>query len=179
VFTIRRLRVGDLPRVLQIERVSFGPDAYSASTFMAHVFRDRKGLFVAHDESGRIVGYTLIRVGLGWIGAKRGGITSIAVDPAYRRQGVGRALIAQAIQHLREHDVDEADLEVSVTNRSAQSLYESFGFRRSRLLPDYYGKNRDGIKMILDMREDRVLTADSGQPDAQPDPPDAFNEHDV
>jgi len=179
VFAVRRLRVGDLPRVLQIERVSFGPDAYSASTFMAHVFRDRKGLFVAQDESGRIIGYILIRVGLGWIGAKRGGITSVAVDPAYQRQGVGRALIAQAIQHLREHDVEEADLEVSVTNRSAQSLYESFGFRRSRVLPDYYGEDRDGIKMILDMRPDRLLTADGGQPEAPPGSPGADHEHDA
>ena len=179
MFTVRRLRVGDLPRVLRIERASFGPDAYSASTFMAHVLRDRKGLFVAQDEGGRITGYVLIRVGLGWIGAKRGGITSIAVDPAYRRQGVGRALIARAIEHLREHGVDEADLEVGVTNRPAQALYEALGFRRTRLLPDYYGENRDGIKMILEMGPDRVLAAESGQPDAQPDSSGADHEHDA
>jgi ribosomal-protein-alanine N-acetyltransferase len=165
--------------VLQIERVSFGPDAYSASTFMAHVLRDRKGLFVAQSEGGRIVGYILIRIGLGWIGAKRGGITSIAVDPAYRRQGVGRALMARAIQHLQEHDAQEADLEVSVTNRSAQGLYESFGFRRSRLLLDYYGENRDGIKMILDMGADRVLATESAQHDAQHDSSGADHEHDA
>jgi ribosomal-protein-alanine acetyltransferase len=151
VVTIRKFRVGDLPRVLQIERVSFGPDAYSASTFMAHVFRDRKGLFVA-EEASEIVGYTLVRVGLGWIGAKKGGLTSIAVDPGHRRKGIGRALLAHALEYLREHKVDEADLEVNVTNLTAQSLYESFGFRRSRLLPDYYGEKRDGIRMVLDMR---------------------------
>jgi len=150
--TIRRFRVSDLPRVLQIERASFGPDSYSASTFMAHVFRDRKGLFVATEEDG-IVGYALVRVGLGWIGMKRGGITSIAVAPAYRRKGIGRALILHSLEYLREHGVDEADLEVNVTNLAAQSLYESLGFRRSRILPDYYGENRDGMKMVLDMRE--------------------------
>jgi ribosomal protein S18 acetylase RimI-like enzyme len=88
-------------------------------------------------------------------------------------------LIAQAIQYLREHDVDEADLEVCVTNSSAQSLYESFGFRRARLLPDYYGENRDGTKMILDMRRDRVLTAESGQSEGQPGSSGADHEHDV
>ncbi len=150
--TIRRFRVSDLPRVLQIERASFGPDSYSASTFMAHVFRDRKGLFVAAEEDG-VVGYALVRVGLGWIGMKRGGVTSIAVAPAYRRKGIGRALILHAIEYLREHDVDEADLEVNVTNLAAQSLYESLGFRRSRILPDYYGENRDGMKMVLDMKD--------------------------
>ena len=167
--TVRKFRLGDLPRVLQVERASFGPDAYSASTFMAHVFRDRRGLFVAEGESAHIVGYVLVRVGLGWIGAKRGGVTSIAVHPAHRRRGVGRALLAGALEYLREHKVEDADLEVNVTNRAAQSLYESFGFRRSRLLPDYYGENRDGIKMVLDMSEARVPeTAGRLEPGARP-----------
>jgi len=151
VLTIRRFRVGDLPRVLQIERVSFGPDSYSASTFLAHVFRDRKGLLVAENEQGKIVGYALVRVGLGWIGGKKGGITSLAVDPVHRRRGIGRALLGHALHYLREHNVQEADLEVNIANRAAQSLYESYGFRRSRLLPDYYGENRDGVKMVLEL----------------------------
>jgi len=149
---IRRFKLADLPRVMQIERASFGPDSYSASTFLAHVFRDRKGLFVAEGSEGQIVGYALVRVGLGWIGAKRGGITSIAVSPAHRRQGIGRALFRQALDHLREHRVEEADLEVNVANRAAQSLYESVGFHRSRLLPNYYGPSRDGLRMVLDLR---------------------------
>jgi ribosomal-protein-alanine acetyltransferase len=149
---IRRFRVGDLPRVMQIERVSFGPDSYSASTFLAHVFRDRKGLFVAEDDQGHVVGYALVRLGLGWIGTKRGGITSIAVDPARRRSGVGSALVAHSLDYLRAHHVDEADLEVNVDNRAAQSLYESFGFRRARLIPNYYGQRRDGMKMVLDLK---------------------------
>ena len=177
--TIRRFRVGDLPRVLRIERASFGPDAYSASTFMAHLFRDRKGLSVAEDENGQIVGYILVRVGLGWIGVKRGGITSVAVEPAHRRKGTGRALLARGLEYLREHKVEEADLEVGVANRAAQSLYESFGFRRSRLLPDYYGENRDGLKMILDMREARVPDPGGNGGEPQPQPADAEQGHDA
>lgn len=149
---IRRFRLSDLPRVLRIERMSFGPDAYSASTFLAHVFRDRRGLFLAEDERGEVLGYAMARLGLGWIGVRRGGITSIAVHPAQRRKGIGRALMERALAHLREHHVEEADLEVNVANGAAQSLYESFGFRRSRLLPDYYGARRDGIRMVLDLR---------------------------
>jgi len=148
---VRGYTLKDLPDVIRIERASFGPDSYSITTFLAHVFRDRKGLIVAEDEDRRIVGYALARVGVRWFGIRRGGITSIAVDPSHRRRGFGQALLTSAIEYLQESEVDEADLEVNVANRAAQSLYESFGFVQTKMLPHYYGPNQDGVKMILDM----------------------------
>jgi ribosomal-protein-alanine N-acetyltransferase len=156
---IRSFRLTDLLRVMQIERVSFGEVSSGAATFLTHVLRDRKHSIVAEDEQGAIVGYALVRMNLGWLGARRGGITSIAVDPPRRRRGTGRALMAYALEHLAEHGVKEADLEVDANNRAAQSLYEASGFRRSRLLPHYYGPNRDGIRMVLDLTGPQGLRA--------------------
>jgi len=150
--TVRELRLADLATVLRIERASFGKDSYSLATFLAHLFRDRKGAFVAEDTEGEVVGYVLVRLSLGWLGPRRGGITSIAVAPAHRRRGIGSALMARAMEFLRQHRAAEADLEVGVNNRAAHSLYESFGFRRARVLPHYYGLNRDGLRMVLDLR---------------------------
>lgn len=148
--TVRSARLTDLRRVIEIERASFGPECYSVMTFLAHAVRDRKGFFVVEEE-GEVVGYALARVKLGWLGRRRGGVTSIAVDPARRRRGLGRALMARALAYLQERGVEDADLEVHVANRAAQSLYEAFGFRRSRLLPHYYGLHRDGLRMVLHM----------------------------
>jgi len=159
----------DLPRVVQIERISFGPESYSLTTFLAHVLRDRGGMFVAEDEEGCIVGYVLARMTLGWVGKRRGGITSIAVDPARRRGGIGRCLVARALEYLRERGVEEADLEVKIANRAAHSLYEAFGFHHDRVLPHYYGPERDGLKMVADLR---------GAPSAdQAKPPQAKRAH--
>ena len=47
----------------------------------------------------------------------------------------------------------EADLEVEVDNGAAQSLYEAVGFRRARVLRDYYGSDRDGLRMVVDVRQ--------------------------
>ncbi|MFB3880049.1 MAG: N-acetyltransferase family protein [Armatimonadota bacterium] len=149
---IRKFSLGDLGPIVRIERASFGPEAYSVSTFLAHLFRDRKGLFVAEDGDGAVVGYVLARVGIRWLGVRRGGITSIAVGPAYRRRGFGTALMTAALEYLNRTGVDEADLEVNVSNRAAQSLYQAFGFVQSRLLPHYYGPAGDGVKMVLDLR---------------------------
>lgn len=168
--TIRRFRIGDLPQVLGIERASFGAEGYSAATFLAHAFRDRRGLFVAEDEEQRVMGYVLVRLGLRWLGSRKGGITSIAVAPARRRRGIGRRLLVHAICYLREHHVATADLEVNVANLAAQSLYESVGFKRCRVLPHYYGPNRDGLQMMLDLAgqgtDARPTHVGSGQPGA-------------
>jgi ribosomal-protein-alanine N-acetyltransferase len=168
---IRAFRVSDLPHVLRIERASFGAEGYSAATFLAHAFRDRRGLFVAESEEHEVMGYVLVRLGLRWLGSRKGGITSIAVAPALRRRGIGRRLLQHAIAYLGEHHVDAADLEVNVSNLAAQSLYESLGFRRCRLLPHYYGPSRDGLQMVLDLAaqgaEVRPTEVGSGRPEAR------------
>ncbi len=150
--TIRRLKLTDLPRVMRIERDSFAEVGYSTTTFLGHLLRDRRHSLVAEDAQGDVVGYALVRMNLGWLGMRKGGITSIAVDPRRRRSGIGRALMVGALEQLAEHGAEEADLEVEANNRAAQSLYEAFGFRQSRLLPHYYGPDRDGIKMIADLK---------------------------
>ncbi len=152
MISVRRYRLSDLPRVMSIERASFGAEGYSVITFLAHAFRDRHGFYVAEDGEKQVVGYVLVRMGLAWIKPRRGGITSIAVDPAHRRQGIGRTLLCAAINHLKTRRAEQADLEVSVTNRAAQSLYESAGFTRVKLLPDYYGIHKDGLRMVAELR---------------------------
>ena len=149
---VRNLKLCDMARILRVERASFGAAGSSATTFVAHLFRDRKNSFVAENDEGEVIGYALVRMGLGWLGSRRGGITSIAVDPPHRRQGAGRALMASALERLAEHGVEEADLEVEVDNGAAQSLYEAAGFRRASVLPDYYGSDRDGLRMVVDPR---------------------------
>lgn len=160
---IRRFRLADLPIVLRMERASFGSEGYSAATFLAHAFRDRRGFLIAEDETHQVIGYVLARKGLPWLGPRRGGITSIAVAAPRRRQGIGRALMHAALAHLREHRTEQADLEVNVNNRAAQSLYASVGFKQAKLLPDYYGANRDGLRMILDLTQAEPVPCGRGQ----------------
>jgi ribosomal-protein-alanine acetyltransferase len=160
VTTVRHYKMSDLPIVLQIERAAFGADGYSASTFLAHAFRDRRGFFVAEDEEGQVVGYVLARMGLPWIASHKGGITSLAVAPCQRRRGIGRSLMCHALSYLRARQARQADLEVNVVNRAAQSLYESLGFRTSKLLRHYYGANKDGLQMILDLAANPAACGD-------------------
>jgi ribosomal protein S18 acetylase RimI-like enzyme len=60
-------------------------------------------------------------------------IANVAVHPDYRRRGIAYQLTLRALEHIREHRVSHAWLQVRHDNLSAYELYRSTGFvERSR-----------------------------------------------
>jgi mycothiol synthase len=63
------------------------------------------------------------------LGVRRGWLERISVRRPWRRKGVARALIVDALRRLRDADMDEAMLGVDSQNPTgALQLYESLGF---------------------------------------------------
>jgi ribosomal protein S18 acetylase RimI-like enzyme len=62
-------------------------------------------------------------------GRRAGTIDCVFVVPAWRKRGIGRALIAQALLYLREHGLEVAYLEVRTSNADALTIYESAAFQ--------------------------------------------------
>ncbi|MCA9750695.1 MAG: GNAT family N-acetyltransferase [Gemmatimonadetes bacterium] len=61
--------------------------------------------------------------------AHRAGVWGVFADPAYRRRGFGRAVVAAAVAHARTWPgVDWVDLGVSANAPAARALYESLDF---------------------------------------------------
>ena len=58
----------------------------------------------------------------------RGWINYLAVAPAFRRQGMGRALIVEAERRLRAAGCPKINLQVRPDNPGAISFYERLGF---------------------------------------------------
>jgi ribosomal protein S18 acetylase RimI-like enzyme len=55
-------------------------------------------------------------------------IANVAVDPAERRRGIGRALVQAAIELAREQHMRKVILQVDRSNQAARALYLSLGF---------------------------------------------------
>lgn len=63
-------------------------------------------------------------------GGKALWIEELYVDPSYRRNGIGRALVEWILDYAEQHDVRGIDLEAYQGNTPASVLYRTMGFRR-------------------------------------------------
>ena len=70
-------------------------------------------------------------------------ILSVAVTPACRRRGIGRALLEDALRHLYREGARSIHLEVEDSNAAAIGLYRGVEFRESGRRAGYYAEGRE------------------------------------
>ncbi|MBR0164366.1 MAG: ribosomal protein S18-alanine N-acetyltransferase [Lachnospiraceae bacterium] len=155
---IRPVREEDLAVIETIEKACFPGDPWSyrvlfdASVHPDTVFlvargsarpisgttEDRKDT----EDASAIAGYIVLTTVAG-----EGSIDNICVEPAYRGQGIARALIEEAMRLAYEqHDASEYTLEVRISNTAARMLYEALGFENEGIRPRYYtGPAEDAV----------------------------------
>lgn len=74
----------------------------------------------------------------------------LAVSEAYRRRGIGKALVHNVILRMKQAGCLSVTLETEVTNLTAQRLYQdTFGFLREELLVRYYLNWNDAYRLRL------------------------------
>jgi len=78
-------------------------------------------------------------------------ILTLAVDPAARRAGLGRALVEAAVGLLAQAGATQLFLEVAIDNAAAIGLYDQANFTRAGLRRGYYPEP-DGAKDALVLR---------------------------
>ncbi len=139
--SVERFLSRHLERVLEIERSSFGPDAYPRDLFL-ELHRDCGPLFFIAKRARRIVGYAVTCEA-----GAAAEIISIAVDTAHRRTGVATALLRHTMGRLKRSGVRSLALMVRVGNREAIGLYERLGFQPAGTIPRYYEDRTDGLLM--------------------------------
>ena len=93
-----------------------------------------------------IVGYA----GL-WLMVDEAHITTFAVAPRHRRQGIGQVMLLHLLGLAESVGASVATLEVRVSNTSAQRLYQKYGFRPVGVRTRYYtDNNEDALIMTTD-----------------------------
>ena len=137
-FTFEPMRLDHLQRVLEIENQCF-EHPWSKTYFTISLKRPRsyEYFYVARRED-TVVGYIIFN-----ILHEEAHILNIAVPPANQRQGIGKYLLASALEMIMADDGREVFLEVAVSNLPAQYLYRQFGFRICGIRKNYYGRYKD------------------------------------
>jgi L-phenylalanine/L-methionine N-acetyltransferase len=73
----------------------------------------------------------------------------LMVASTRRRQGIGKALLEQAVTWARDADVSKLELHVFPWNEPAIRLYEGFGFEREGLRREHYRRADEYVDAIL------------------------------
>ncbi len=109
--------------------------------------------FIVAVENGEVVGYTMCRIETGvpsfrFIGiTRKGHVISIAVLPQNQHQGIGYALMREAMKAMTNYKTKECYLEVRTSNIQAVDLYKKMGFETLRTVRGYYADGEDAYVM--------------------------------
>ena len=135
---IRRFRIGDINKILEIEGHAFPKTAYPRETFLSYAksFPDN---FIVLETGKDIVGYIIFD--------KDGHIHSTAVKTTYRGKGFGRMLFMYALKCAKKR----LWLEVRSKNSAAIKFYEKLGMKTIGKIPNYYGTD-DALIMVLNQK---------------------------
>jgi ribosomal protein S18 acetylase RimI-like enzyme len=122
---IRPYRMDDELEVIQLWKKVF-PETPLHNDPIRDIQRKLKiqpGLFLVAVNDHLLVGTAMA----GYDG-HRGWIYYLAVDPAYRRKGIGTALMKKAEGLLAQKDCPKLNLQIRANNSDLQAFYEKLGY---------------------------------------------------
>jgi len=133
----------DLDRVVAIERQSF-PTSWRREAYQRELLNTNTRYLVAR-VGKRVVGFAGM-----WVIAAEGHITTLAVEPEYRRRGIGERLLSALLEAAEDMGATRVTLEVRESNTIARALYEKYGFEVVAYLRGYYpDTGEDAVVMWL------------------------------
>ncbi|MBM4466149.1 MAG: ribosomal-protein-alanine N-acetyltransferase [Chloroflexi bacterium] len=171
-YIVEPMWLRDIKEVMEIEQVSF-LSPWSARAYRHELLEnDLSHYFVVRQRQVERPGpgpLTRVRRSLGvgkrlpilgyggfWLMAGEAHISTIAVQPTWRRKGIGELLLAAMLDRAIELEAEMATLEVRASNVVAQNLYHKYGFQQAGSRRRYY---RDNDEDALIMSTERLTSA--------------------
>jgi ribosomal protein S18 acetylase RimI-like enzyme len=145
--TVRSARPDDAPALGRLGALLVGlhhdydPERFIApgpgtdrgyGSFLVSQLGRKDVILVVADEDGAVSGYVYAGLeGSDWMALRgpAGAIYDLVVDPARRRQGIGRMLLHVALDALADLGAPRVVLSTATQNEAAQHLFASVGFR--------------------------------------------------
>jgi ribosomal-protein-alanine N-acetyltransferase len=126
------MRRRHLRSVLRIEGQVY-PTPWTHGLFVSELALRSTRSYVVARVGREVVGYAGLMMSL-----NDGHITTIAVDPEWQRQGVATRLLLALSREALARGANALTLEVRLSHRGAQRLYQRFGFTAVGVRKGYY-----------------------------------------
>ena len=131
-----------ISQIEAIEKACFSVP-WTADQIRSQLKDETHEFLAALDDAGRLLGYVGMMTVL-----DEGYIANVAVDPAYRRQGIADKLIERLLDTASERRLTFVTLEVRAGNRPAIALYEKHGFLPVGLRRGYYTQPKEDALLM-------------------------------
>lgn len=129
---VEPMSVDDVSAVHEIERLSFATP-WPSYAFEQELRGNRLARYLVARAGDAIVGFAGV-----WLMVDDAHVTTFAVHPDWRRQGIGRQVLVNLVELSVAIGARRMTLEVRASNEPAQALYRSFGFVVAGRRPRYY-----------------------------------------
>ena len=146
---LKLARLADAKRIALMSRelVEVGLPWSWTSTRVAEHIRGCDSDVLAAWADGQLIGFTIMQ-----FFAEHAHLNLLAVDPVYRRLGIGRQLIEWLEETARVGGIFVVNLEVRAENGGARAFYRTLGYQETRYIPGYYGGREAAICMTHDFK---------------------------
>jgi ribosomal protein S18 acetylase RimI-like enzyme len=118
-----------------------------------YCLRNRDCVVLAARDRRRLVGFAIME-----FHDIHAHLSLLAVQPGYRRRGVGRELVEWLEASARTAGIFPVQLEMRAHNDSARLFYERLGYRETGRKAGYYAGREDAVRLAHDL----MLTTASG-----------------
>ena len=161
-FTLRYMRLDDIAQVVSVDALSF-PSPWSPASYAFEIANNSTShMIVLEMQRVRSPGWRRVWQRLGgqfdpplitgyagmWNISGEAHVSTIAVHPAWRGQGLGEALLNGLLTRAVTLKAEYSVLEVRVSNRSAQSLYHKYGYEIVGDRKGYYRDNNEDAYLM-------------------------------
>ena len=140
--TLVRLYAADLPAVVAIENGCYS-QPWSETTLLNELTGLPHSRVWGIKAAGELLAFAVV-----WVIADEGHLANLAVAPRARRRGLARLLLQESLLDARRRGAAAVYLEVRASNRAAQELYLSAGFRLIGIRPRYYENNQEDAVLM-------------------------------
>lgn len=146
-YKLLRSRERDINMISAIEKVSF-IDPWSRDS-IERIIGSKNGCCISAVAGDVVVGYGFSRTV-----ADECEVLDLAVSPKYKRQGIGKAVLAKMLECAKDAGAATVYLEVREGNSAAKALYEGAGFSVIGRRKNYYRyPTEDALIMSLKLTE--------------------------
>ncbi len=115
-----------------------------------HHIKDKDTMVLIASRDEEIAGFAIMR-----FGDDQAHLFLLAVQPEYRRTGIGRSMMAWLEKSCRTAGIQAVRLEVRSSNRVAMRFYQRLGYRLLGKVAGYYDRRESAVIMARSMIKTR------------------------